>query len=221
MPDDYDDISRLIRESWSNDDPAGWFEPLYAGAAQGQARVPWARRIPNPALVQWAERVRLDGSGQRAAVIGCGLGDDAEYLAGRGFAVTAFDIAPTAVEWCRQRFPDSAVHYRVADLFDLPPEWARAFDFVLEINTVQALPYTISDAAMAHIAGMVKPGGSLLVVCDGREPQQTRRGIPWPISIAELAAFERGGLQTVTFDDFLSDRGVRRFRVHYRRPRSE
>ncbi len=220
MPGQHD-ISRLIRESWSNDDPTGWFERLYAGAIEGQARVPWARRIPNPALVEWAERVQLDGGGQRAAVVGCGLGDDAEYLAGLGFAVTAFDIAPTAVEWCQRRFPNSAVDYRVADLLDLPPEWAQFFDFVLEINTVQALPYTISEAAMAAVAGLVKPGGSLLLVCDGREPHQSRRGIPWPISVAELAAFERGGLETMTFDDFHSDRGVRRFRVHYRRPRSE
>lgn len=215
------DINRLIRESWAGDDPTGWFERVYAAASAGQGRIPWARQEPNPALVAWAERARLYGSGQRAVVIGCGLGDDAEYLAGRGFAVTAFDISPTAVDWCRRRFPGSAVDYRVADLFDLPPEWALAFDFVLEINTVQALPYTLSDTTTARIAGLVKPGGSLLVVCHGREPQQPRQGIPWPLSIAELAGFESAGLQAMSFDDFHTDRGIRRFRVHYRRPRSE
>ncbi|MDZ7952448.1 hypothetical protein [Nostoc sp. DedQUE09] len=36
-------------------------------------------------------------SGQKALVIGCGLGDDAEALAHLGFEVTTFDISPTAM----------------------------------------------------------------------------------------------------------------------------
>lgn len=39
----------------------------------------------------------------RAVVIGCGLGDDAEYLASMGYEVTAFDISPTAIAMCHTR----------------------------------------------------------------------------------------------------------------------
>ncbi|MCC5670705.1 class I SAM-dependent methyltransferase [Nostoc sp. CHAB 5784] len=42
-------------------------------------------------------------SGQKALVIGCGLGDDAEAIASLGFEVTAFDISPTAIAWCQER----------------------------------------------------------------------------------------------------------------------
>jgi hypothetical protein len=37
-------------------------------------------------------------------------------------------------------FPQSAVDYRVADLFDAPSEWRGAFDLVHELYTLQALP---------------------------------------------------------------------------------
>ena len=62
--------------------------------------VPWADGLPDPNLVEWAGRAGSagsDGAGRRALVVGCGLGYDAEFLAGRGFAVTAFDLSPTAI----------------------------------------------------------------------------------------------------------------------------
>jgi 2-polyprenyl-3-methyl-5-hydroxy-6-metoxy-1,4-benzoquinol methylase len=48
-------------------------------------------------LVEWAQNRGVDGRGRRALVVGCGLGQDAEYVAGHGFDAVAFDIAPTAV----------------------------------------------------------------------------------------------------------------------------
>jgi ubiquinone/menaquinone biosynthesis C-methylase UbiE len=73
-------------------------------------------------------------------VVGCGLGDDAEYVAGRGFDTVAFDISASAIRAARRRYPDSAVHYVTADLLDPPGEWERAFDLVVESLTLQALP---------------------------------------------------------------------------------
>ena len=102
-----------------------WFEQLYAAAETGDAQVPWFRGGPNPFLEQWVRERAPEGAGRRALVIGTALGDDAEMLAGLGYAVTAFDIAPTAIERARRRFPDSDVDYRVADLLDLPCRVAR------------------------------------------------------------------------------------------------
>ena len=48
-------------------------------------------------------------NGKKALKIGCGLGDDAEYLTETGMEVTAFDISETAIRWCHERFPDSRV----------------------------------------------------------------------------------------------------------------
>ena len=174
-----------------------WFEQLYAAAEAGEAAVPWFRGGPNPFLEQWVRERELDGAGHRALVIGSALGDDAELLASRGYAVTAFDIAPTAIERARGRFPGSTVDYRVADLLDLPAEWRGAFDLVAEAITVQSLPLSLRDRAIDAIAATVAVGGTLVVVSGIWEGDGPRDGPPWPLTREELDRFERS-LQPVS-----------------------
>jgi SAM-dependent methyltransferase len=174
------------------------FEELYARAGEDFERVPWASLSPHPALRAWLDRAAI-ARGERALVVGCGLGDDAEELSGRGFHVTAFDVAPTAIARCRERFPDSSVKYRVADLFALSGKWGRAFDLVVEIRTLQSLPVDRRGEAARAIAGTVRPGGRLFVRCLARgdaEPVDVR---PWPVSRAELGAFVEAGLDELEF----------------------
>ncbi len=87
---------------------------------------------------------------QAALVVGAAYGVDAEYLASRGFDVTAFDVAPSAVRGAQERYPDSPVHYVVADLLDPPRAWAEAFPFVYESLTVQSLPDAVRPQAIAQ-----------------------------------------------------------------------
>jgi SAM-dependent methyltransferase len=175
----------------SQHEDTAWFEELYADAEAGRREVPWDRGGPNPFLEQWVFDRAGDGGGRRALVIGTALGDDAELLAARGFAVTAFDIAPTAIERARRRFPSSSVEYAVADLLDLPEEWRGAFDLVAEAITVQALPLTLRDRAIDAIASTVAPGGTLVVVSGIHEGDGERDGPPWPLTRDELDRFER------------------------------
>lgn len=175
----------------SEHEDTAWFERLYAAAETGDAEVPWDRGGPNPFLEQWVRERAPEGAGRRALVIGTALGDDAELLAGRGFAVTAFDVAPTAIEAARRRFPDSRVDYRVADLLDLPREWQGAFDLVAECITVQALPVSWRERAIAAIASTVAPGGTLIVVSGIHQGDGPRPGPPWELTRAELDLFER------------------------------
>lgn len=88
------------------------FEEIYARAGDDLTSVPWARFAPHPLLVMWLDSAGSPGlpasrsfAGCEALVVGCGLGDDAEELARRGYAVTAFDVSPTAITRCRERFP--------------------------------------------------------------------------------------------------------------------
>jgi SAM-dependent methyltransferase len=177
-----------------SDDATGWFEPLYTAAREGTGHVPWDRGTAHPLLVAWTAGQDLRGEGRRALVIGAGLGFDAEHLAALGFATTAFDVAPTAVAMARERFPGSAVDYRVADLLDLPREWAGAFDLVVEIITVQALPEELRAPATAAIAATVAPGGTLLVV-SGIRDGAPGPGPPWPLTREQVEAFAAGELE--------------------------
>lgn len=191
------DASRLAAESLAQDDPTGWFERLYAEAASGDAIVPWDREEPNPLLVDAATQYGLTGPGRRALVVGCGFGRDAEFVATLGFDTVAFDISATAIQGARGRFPESTVDYTVADVLAPPAAWTGAFDFVLESITVQSMPLSVRATAIGRIAGMIAPGGQLLVISGIREEGEQVDGPPWPLTRGELDSFGTGGLQSV------------------------
>jgi SAM-dependent methyltransferase len=177
------------------------FEEMYAAAGDDLAAVPWANLRPFPLLVEWLDGggdgvggATAAGDGNTALVIGCGYGDDAEELARRGFAVSAFDFSPTAIGRARERFPDSRVDYRVADLFELPAEWGGRFDLVVEIRTLQSLPIAERRRGAAAIAATVAPGGRLWLFALGRETHLPGERRPWPVVPEELAELERAGL---------------------------
>jgi 2-polyprenyl-3-methyl-5-hydroxy-6-metoxy-1,4-benzoquinol methylase len=192
---------RAAAESFAADDATGWFERVYAAAEAGEAIVPWDHHEPEPLLVSWAEARGLDGAGLRALVVGCGLGDDAEFLAGLGFSVVAFDISATAIEAARRRWPASSVAYERADLFAAPAEWVRGFEFVLEHATVQALPESIRPQAIRAITEFVGPGGTLLAILRARLDDEPARELP-PFTLVrgELEAFGDNGLTVVRLD---------------------
>jgi SAM-dependent methyltransferase len=174
-------------------DPSAWFERLYRAAGTGDTVVPWHRGEAEPLLVRWAGD--RSGVGRRAVVVGCGLGDDAEFVAGLGYDTVAFDVAPSAIEQARQRFPESTVDYRTADLLALPGGWRRAFDLVVENFTVQSLPESVREKATAAVADLVAPGGTLIVHASARdEDSAPRPGPPWPLGGAEVEAFGADGL---------------------------
>jgi SAM-dependent methyltransferase len=142
----------------------------------------------------------VEGRGRRALVVGSALGDDPELVASLGFAVVAFDISPTAVARARERFPDSSVDYRVADLLEPPAEWARAFDLVVEALTVQSMPPDTRERAIDAVVGFVAPGGELLAVSTMQETGAFPAGPPWPLTREQVASFARGGLELRTLE---------------------
>ena len=193
-------------------DPLGWFEVLYREAASGESIVPWADLQPNPTLVRFWRESPLESQGRTALCVGCGYGDDAEFLAAVGYAVTAFDIAPAAVEYCRTRFPESNVRYCAGDLLTFPTD--EPFDFVFEAYTLQVLPPALRALAIPQLARLVRPGGHLLIIARAREAAEPAGAMPWPLVREELAGVE---LAMLRFDDFVDteDPPVRRFLALY------
>ena len=175
-------------------DPLGWSEELYSEAGEDTSIIPWADLTPNPNLIAWLNQHGSVDSGL-ALKVGSGLGDDAEELARRGFATTAFDISESAVVQSRVRFPDSSVEYVVADLFSAPATWRGRFDLVLESYTLQVLPPDLRSEAIECICSFVAPGGTLLVIARGREQDEPEGKMPWPLTKEELSVFRIHGLR--------------------------
>ncbi|WP_309234384.1 class I SAM-dependent methyltransferase [Nocardia sp. XZ_19_385] len=199
-PDDAD-ATRLASEALRRGDPTGWFEQLYAEAAAGSAIVPWDAAAPNPLLVEWVSRRPPAHADQRALVIGCGLGRDAEYIAAQGFRTTAFDISETALATARARFPESTVDYVVADLRSPPEPWVGAFDLVVEAITVQSMPLSVRDQAIVQVSSLVAPGGTLLVISGIRAEGEDVDGPPWPLTRSEIDAFATNGLKPALVEE--------------------
>lgn len=210
-------VKSLVEQSLRQLDPTGWFEVLYSQASGDSSQVPWARLKANPYLLDWLNIHQTQGNGKRALVIGCGLGDDAEALAQRGFQVTAFDISTTAIAWCQQRFPDSPVTYFIADLFTLDRSWHQAFDLVFESSTIQALPLSIRPKVIQVIGSLVAPGGKLLVITRFRDTDAEPDGPPWPLSDKELNHFQELGLLEICRDTFFDTEheGITYLRIEY------
>ena len=199
-------------------DSLSWFEDLYSRAGDETSIIPWADLAPNPNLIDWLERNECTSRG-KALKVGCGLGDDSEELARRGFETTAFDISASAIAWCRRRYPQSSVSYVVENIFSAPTEWKAGFHFVLESYTLQVLPPNIRADAVHCIASFVAPGGTLLVVARGRKSSESKGKMPWPLTKDELSLFKTEGLKEAFFEDYMDneDPPVHRFRATYHR----
>ncbi len=199
-------------------DPLGWFEALYKESGGDTEKIPWADMAPNRFFKAWAESTGLKGEGRTAMVVGCGLGDDAKYLHDLGFKVTAFDISPTAIEWAKKVYGDTNIHFETADLFQPFRGWLGAFDFVLEIYTIQPLPIAMRPQTIDAVAAFVATGGQLVVVTRGREDDEETGDVPWPLSKFDLSRFEENGLVQTSFQDFVDEEDEqRRFIVTYKR----
>ena len=144
---------------------------------------------PNPNLV--AEAAGLTPG--EALDVGCGEGADALWLAARGWRVTAVDFSTTALE-------RAAVH---AETFGpqvaARVEWVHAdltagvlpdrrFDLVT--SQYMHLPDGPRQALFAHLATLVAPGGTLLIV--GHHPSDLqvvpRPDLPMFFTADEVAA---------------------------------
>lgn len=192
-------VAALAREALRVDRPTDWFDRLYREAGSDPSRIPWADLAPNAALFGWAERPHALHRMKRAAVVGCGLGHDAELLAQKGLDVTAFDVSATAIEWARRLHPGSSVRYEAQDLFALPRAWEGAFDLVVEVYTLQALPQKVRGRAAAAIRSLLAPDGTLFLFTRLRDDGpgapalvETESGPPWPLGRHELAGFVAG-----------------------------
>jgi SAM-dependent methyltransferase len=173
-------------------------------------------------LSDWIATAEPDGTGKSALVVGAGTGWDAELIADLGYDTIAFDISPSAIETAKRTHPDSKAQYLTADLLSPPAEWHRAFDLVVEIYTVQALPIPLQPTAIKQVGEQVRPGGTLLVIAAARDddlPDADIEGPPWPLTRAAIDSFAIADLRLIQLDRFPSpaDPTVLRWRAEYLR----
>lgn len=202
------EVNRLDAESVHDEPERGkFFNVVYERADDDAAQIPWADLAPKPQLVNWLKN--NPGNEKTALDIACGLGDNAEEISAAGYQTTAFDLAVSAINWAKQRFPDTAVTYQTANLFEQPQAWQSGFDLVNECYTLQALPPQMLEKTTLAIASLVKPGGTLLVYTRLRPHDKEPDGPPWPLRHDDAMKFQDLGFDLIAEERFELVRGER------------
>jgi SAM-dependent methyltransferase len=144
------------------------YDALYRGESPGEGiramtTPPWDTKAPKENVVTWNAAGLVHGD---VLDIGCGLGDNAIYLAQQGFSVTGLDISPTALITAERRAKDAGVSvtFAVADSTKLDG-YADAFDTVIDSGMFHCL----DEDGKLHYANAVhsatRDGASLLLSC--------------------------------------------------------
>ncbi len=144
------------------------FDALYRGEspAEGMAPMttpPWDTKAPNENVIAWQTRGEVRGD---VLDIGCGLGDNAIYLAKNGHTVTGLDISPTALITAEQRAKDAGVDvkFAVADSTKLDG-YTDAFDTVIDSGLFHCLDDDGRRSYAAAVHRATRPGAILLLSC--------------------------------------------------------
>ena len=180
-----DDVRKILRNlsdaASERGAPLDWFEDLYDFAGKDSTFIPWSKGEPHPFLVDWMDKYA--GREGSALVVGCGLGEDAVYLAEKGWNVTAFDLSESAIRWVEEMHAKHSISWEVGDLLKPDPTWIEKFDLVLEVHILQAIPEMFRIPASQNLAPLVGPGGQL--ICIGRMENPLYEievdGPPWPL----------------------------------------
>jgi SAM-dependent methyltransferase len=215
-------LARKLAYDYNNaGKPLDWFESLYKSGEKDISLIPWADFKPNPNLVEW---MRLNKSliiSGDCLVVGCGVGDDAEYLAEIGFNVDSFDISATAINLCKARNTRSGVNYFVDDITN--PANTKRYDFIFEANTLQVLPFELRKKALKNFSGLLKDDGFILIICRARNNNEDEGNMPWPLTKDELEILS-ADFDCLSFEDFqdkFDKPALRRFRILYKKRKSQ
>jgi SAM-dependent methyltransferase len=144
------------------------FDALYRGEspAAGMPAIttpPWDTKAPKETVIGWQAAGLVRGE---VLDIGCGLGDNAIYLAKQGHSVTGLDISPTALVTARERAVDAGVDVRfaVADATTLDG-YTDAFDTVIDSGMYHCLDDDGKRSYAAALHRATRPGATLLLSC--------------------------------------------------------
>jgi SAM-dependent methyltransferase len=144
------------------------FDALYRGESPGDGMAPmstppWDTKAPNENVIAWQTGGWVHGD---VLDVGCGLGDNAVYLAENGHKVTGLDISPTALITAERRAKDAGVDvkFAVADSTKLNG-YTDAFDTVIDSGLFHCLADDGRRSYAAAVHRATRPGATLLLSC--------------------------------------------------------
>ena len=135
----------------------------------------------------WLDRFAALTAGAPVCDLGCGPGQIAAYLHGRGADVFGADLSEKMVEQARRLYP--AIQFRQEDMLALPLADASLGAITLFYAIVNLAPDQV-DRAFRECRRVLRPGGYLLVAFHvGDEVRRVDELLGRPVSL-EFALFQ-------------------------------
>src|SRR5512138_2517068 len=132
-------------------------------ASYQDGTAPWDVGAPQPEIVRLAEEGEIVGDVLDA---GCGTGENALFLAGRGRRVMGVDGSPLAIARAREKAAARAlaVPFLVADALDLA-RLRRRFETVVDCGLFHVFGRDDRRAYAHSLCEVLSPGATLHVLC--------------------------------------------------------
>lgn len=139
--------------------PDFWEEHYQTGTTR------WDLGEPAPPFVSLLQSAEAPPIG-RMAVLGSGRGHDALWFARQGFEVVGFDFAPSAISQSTALAQAQGIsaQFLQRDIFELTPEFADQFDYVLEHTCFCAIPLKQRPAYVRLVRDLLHPQGELIAL---------------------------------------------------------
>jgi len=127
--------------------------------------IPWNIETPPELLVELVDSGKVRPC--KAIDLGCGAGNYAIYLAGRGFEVTGVDFSPTAIRIAKENADKKGAkcNFFVADVVDELDEVNQTWDFVYGWGLLHHISPERRQKYLENVSRILNPKGKYLSVC--------------------------------------------------------
>lgn len=124
---------------------------------------PWDIGEPQPEIVRLADEGRIEGS---VIDIGCGTGENALFLAARGYHTLGVDSAPTAIARARAKADERGIDatFIEADVLE-PGGLGGQFDTAIDVGCFHVFDDVNRSRYVGSVTDVIRPGGHLHLLC--------------------------------------------------------
>ena len=130
-----------------------------------QQEIPWNMEEPPEALVELVDSGKVKPC--KTIDFGCGVGNYAIYLAGRGFDVTGVDISSRAIKIAQEKTKEKSVscQFVAANLLGDLKEVTETFDFAYDWELLHHIFPEQREKYIENVCSKLKNKGRYYSVC--------------------------------------------------------